>query len=149
MKLVDKISSVLRRKGHQVWAMTPAASVYDAIAMMADKHVGALLVLADSKLVGVISERDYARKVILKGKSSTQIQVREIMTSPVIFVTPEHTVDQCMRIMTTNQIRHLAVMEREQVVGVLSMGDLVGWIISAQEETIGQLENYITGKYPA
>ncbi len=149
MKRIDKISLILKHKGGTVWSVTPAASVYEAIEMMADKQAGALLVISEGKLAGIISERDYTRKVILKGKSSKQTRVGEIMTSPVVFVTPEHTVDECMRVMTSNRIRHLAVVESEKVVGVVSMGDLVHWIISVQEETIGQLENYITGKYPA
>ena len=149
MKRIDKISLILKHKGGTVWSVTPTASVYQAIEMMAEKQAGALLVISEGKLVGVISERDYTRKVILKGKSSKQTRVKEIMTSPVVFVTPEHTVDECMRVMTTNRIRHLPVVESEKVVGVISIGDLVHWIISVQEETIGQLENYITGKYPA
>ncbi len=149
MKRIDKISLILKHKGGTVWSVTPTASVYQAIEMMAEKQAGALLVISEGKLVGVISERDYTRKVILKGKSSKQTRVKEIMTSPVVFVTPEHTVDECMRVMTRNRIRHLPVVESEKVVGVVSIGDLVHWIISVQEETIGQLENYITGKYPA
>jgi CBS domain-containing protein len=149
MKRIDKISLILKHKGGTVWSVTPAASVYQAIEMMADKQAGALLVLSEGKLAGIISERDYTRKVILKGKSSKQTRVKEIMTSPVVSVTPDHTVDECMRVMTRNRIRHLPVVESEKVVGVVSIGDLVHWIIEVQEETIGQLENYITGKYPA
>ena len=127
MKLVDTISALLRFKGHQVWSIGPDATVYEALELMAEKELGALLVIADSKLVGVFSERDYARKVILHGKSSRQLEVREIMTSPVISVTPEHTVDECMSIMTNSRIRHLPVLEGATVTGVVSIGDLVKW----------------------
>ncbi len=148
MKLVDPISTILRQKGGEVWSVSPDASVYEAIEMMADKRIGALLVLADGELVGVISERDYARKVILKGRSSKETLVKDIMTSPVIFATPTRTVDECMSIMTNNRIRHLPVVENRKVVAVVSIGDLVKWIISEQQQAIQQLENYITGKYP-
>ncbi len=146
--MVETIHSILRTKGSSVYWLPPDATVYDAIAMMAEKGVGALLVCSEGKLVGVVSERDYARKVILKGKSSKDTVLREIMTSPVITVTAEHTVDECMRIMTVHRIRHLPVMEGDTVIGVVSIGDLVNSIISAQAETIHQLSNYICGKYP-
>ena len=148
MNLVDTVRSVIKQKGQDIWFVSPNVWVYDAIETMAEKHVGALLVIAEGKLVGVISERDYTRKVILQGKSSKQTQVKEIMTSPVIFAVPEHTVEDCMRIMTEKHIRHLPVVEDGNILGVVSIGDLVKWMISAQQQTISHLHNYITSKYP-
>lgn len=148
MRFSDPIRSILESKGTQIYWLKPDDSVYDAIALMSEKSAGALLVMNAGKLEGIISERDYARKVILKGKSSRETKISEIMSSPVVTVTPDVCVDDCMRIMTVRRIRHLPVVEGERVVGIVSIGDLVKWLLSRQQETIEQLESYIAGVYP-
>ena len=149
MRRRDTVHLILKHKGTEIWSVSPDQSVYEAIEKMAIKEVGALPVIAEGKLVGVVSERDYARKVILKGRSAKGTLVKEIMTSQVIHVTADQSVDECMSIMTNHRVRHLPVMEGEQLVGIISIGDLVKWIITEQEETIKQLEHYIVGSFPA
>ncbi|MBI5086959.1 MAG: CBS domain-containing protein [Acidobacteria bacterium] len=147
MKPTAKIGSLLGSKGGAVYAIEPAATVFDAIRMMADRGVGALLVMRGDALLGIISERDYTRKVILQGHSSKETRVEEIMTSDVLTATVDHTVEAAMHLMTDRHVRHLPVMDGARVVGVVSIGDLVKWTISAQEETIAHLTNYIAGSY--
>jgi len=141
------VSEILHHKGANVWSISPEATVYAAVQMMAEKNVGALLVMEHDKLVGIISERDYTRKVVLKGRSSKDTAVKEILSDHVVRISPAETVEECMRLMTSHRIRHLPVLDGDKVLGVVSIGDLVNWIITAQTATIEQLQTYIAG-YP-
>jgi CBS domain-containing protein len=149
MGLTDTVRAVLDHKGIGVCAVTPETPVYEALEIMADKDIGAVLVMEDADLCGIFSERDYARKVILQGKASRDTTVGEIMTSPPVVTTLERSVDDCLRVMTDNRIRYLPVVSQEAVIGMLSIGDLVNWVIRRQEEEIHHLHHYITGSYPA
>jgi CBS domain-containing protein len=140
------VKQLIQAKGNAIWSISPDSTVYEALKLLAEKDVGALLVLEDERLAGIISERDYARKVILKGKTSMDTPVREIMTSNVVTVRPDQTIDDCMALMTEKRFRHLPVVDGERLVGVISIGDVVKAIISQQEFVIEQLENYITGR---
>ena len=139
------VAQLLQDKGRAVWTVAPEATVYAALSLMADKNVGALVVVEGSRVVGILSERDYARKVILKGKFSKDTLVREIMTDKVYFLHPEQTIEECMALMTAERVRHLPVLEGDQLVGIVSIGDVVRVVISEKEFLIKQLEHYITG----
>lgn len=144
MKTVEK---VLRIKGNHSWHIAPEATVYEALQLMSDKEVGAILVLEQGEVVGIFTERDYARKLILKGKFSKDTAVRELMTQEMLYVEPKNTVEDCMVLMTNNRVRHLTVMDNGKLAGIVSIGDMVKHIISEQESTIAQLEKYISGSY--
>ncbi len=139
------VAQVLQEKGHSAWSISPDATVFDALQLMAEKDIGALLVLEGSALIGIISERDYARKIVLKGKYSRDTLVREIMTEDVVCVPPERTIEECMALMTAKRVRHLPVLEGGRLVGIISIGDVVKAVISEKEFLIHQLEQYITG----
>ena len=146
MEVFDGVSAILRQKGGRVWSIGPEASVYEALERMSDEGIGALVVLESGALVGLLSERDYARKIILKGRSSKETKVEEIMISPPLTISPGCLVDEAMRIMTEHRVRHLPVVDGAgTVLGIVSIGDLVKWIITSHEKTIEQLESYISG----
>ena len=140
---METVRSMLLHKGSDIFWLSPEATVYEAVAMMAEKGVGALLVLSGGKLAGIVSERDYARKVILKGRSSADTPVAQIMSSPVITVALSNSVQECMQLMTSRRLRHLPVVEGGKVVGMVSIGDLVKAVMEEQKQTIEQLESYI------
>lgn len=142
---MKKVKDILDAKGRDIWSIEPSASVYDAMKLMADNEIGSLMVMEGTKLVGLISERDYARKVILLGRSSKTTQVKEIMTSRVVYAQPEQNIEECMALVTEKRVRHLPVMEQGKLIGVISIGDLVKSIIAEQKFIIEQLERYIAG----
>jgi len=141
------IAQLLNTKGDQIWSVEPKATIFEALEIMSEKEIGALLVMEDGKLTGIFSERDYARKVILKGKSSKETPVGELMTKKVFYIDPQKNINDCMAMMTAKRIRHVPVIEDNQVVGIVTIGDVVNQIISEQEVTINHLENYITGSH--
>jgi CBS domain-containing protein len=147
--IIGTVSEILKHKGTQVWTIAPDKIVFEAIQVMAEKNVGALLVMDGDRLAGIISERDYTRKIAIKGKSSRDTKVQDIISSPAISANPASTVEECMRLMTDNRVRHLPVLDGSKVIGVVSIGDLVNWTITSQKATIDQLESYITGGYPS
>lgn len=148
MKVCDPVSLILRKKGCDIFSVPSDTTVYDAMRVMADKEVGALLVVDDGHLHGIVSERDYARKVILMGRSSKETPVSEILTEPLMTIAPDCSVDEAMRLITTHRIRHLPVVQNDKLMGLISIGDLVQWIAFAQDQTIEDLSHYIEGKYP-
>lgn len=139
------LRQLLQSKGGGIWSVTSASTVFDALRTMAEKNVGALLVIDEGKLVGIVSERDYARKIALKGKSSKDTLVKEIMTEKVVYIRPEESIEECMALMTEKHFRHLPVIDNGTLIGVISIGDVVRTVISEQKFIIAQLENYISG----
>ncbi len=148
MSPADRIQALLDQKRREVWSVPPDITVYDAISTMSERQIGALPVVDNGQLVGMVSERDYARKVILQGRSSKDTRVSEIMSTYVITVTPDHTVEDGMRMMTDHRVRHLPVLSQNRLAGIVSIGDLVNWVISAHQEEIQHLRTYIAASYP-
>ncbi|HNQ88036.1 MAG TPA: CBS domain-containing protein [Verrucomicrobiota bacterium] len=148
MEITGTVDAVLQVKGNAVWSVSPDATVFEAIELMAQKNVGALLVVDADKTLGIISERDYTRRIALEGRNSRQVRVREITTGRVVAVAPDTGIDECLALMTHHRIRHLPVLQGDNIVGIVSIGDLVNWLISAQKIAINQLTDYISGQYP-
>ena len=149
MKISGTVSQILATKGSAVSTITPEAMVFDALTLMGEKNIGALVVVEGDKVAGVFSERDYSRKVILQGKASRTTRVGEVLSRPVITVTPDDSIEECMERMTLSRIRHLPVLDGERLVGLVSIGDVVNWIMHAQRHEIKQLTGYLSGQYPA
>lgn len=147
MQILGTLDAILRHKNVSVCSISPHATVFEAIQMMADHNIGSVLVVSDGQLLGVLTERDYTRKVILKGRQSRQTLVNEIMTTPVVTAPLDCLIDEALRLMSEKRIRHIPVVEEGNVIGVVSLGDLIKWVIAAQDATISQLESYITGSY--
>jgi CBS domain-containing protein len=147
MDVSGTIEAILAQKGTEIFSVSPEAMVFEAVELMANKNVGALLVVENDRLVGLISERDYTRKVMLRGKKSRETQVREIMSSDLTTVTPREPVENCLRMMTDKRVRHLPVLDGDTIRGVISIGDLVKWVIATQSAAIQHLEMYISGGY--
>jgi CBS domain-containing protein len=143
---MGSVAVILKKKGYDVYTITPEATVFEALQLMADKNIGCLVVQKDGEIVGIISERDYARKIILKGRFSKDVKVSEIMTTEVLRIDPDEDIERCMELMTYHRARHLPVFENDRLIGIISVGDIVKAIIEKQEETIKQLENYIKGR---
>jgi len=148
MEIQGTVRDILHSKAGKIWTTTPEASVYEAIGLMGEHNVGALIVMEDGKVAGVLSERDYSRKVVLRGRTSRDTKVAEILTRPAITVEPTTGVEICMELMTKQRIRHLPVVEGESLVGLVSMGDIVNWMLQTQRHLIHQLHGYISGDYP-
>jgi len=148
MKSSGTVSALLHHKSSELWSVSPESTVFEAIKIMADKNIGSLLVMSGGKLAGMFTERDYTRKIALHGKTSKDTRVREVITSKIISVGLHHSVEECMKLMTEHRVRHLPVVEGEKVIGLVSIGDLVNWIISSQSAQIDQMAQYISGGYP-
>ena len=138
-----RVKKLLDKKGHEVYSVSPDATVYDALKLMAKKEIGALVVIEDEKMVGILSERDYARKIILKGKSSKETAVADVMSTPIISINPGSSIDECMTLMTTKHIRHLPIIENDKLLGIVSIGDVVKAVISEQESVIHELKGFV------
>ena len=147
MEINSPVSGLLGQKGSDVWSIAPETIVFDAIKMMSEKNVGALPVMRGDQVLGMFSERDYTRKIVLKGRSSKETSIGDVMSSPPLTVSPNDSIDRCMRLMTQNRVRHLPVVQDGRLIGIVSIGDLVNWIISVQTAAIAQLEQYIHGGY--